>query len=339
MIEKINITQLFDYQKDRVVIDVRSPAEYEQGHIVGALNLPLFTNEERAIVGTIYKKQSPEKALLKGLDFVGRKMPAFIKKAQKIAPEKRLIVHCWRGGKRSGSMAWLLDLAGFDVVTLVGGYKAYRTHVLEYFEQPLRINVIGGKTGTGKTEILQYLQEFGAQIIDLEALANHKGSAFGSLGENPQPSSEYYESLIFEKLRLFDLSKKIWVENESRNVGKVTIPQGLWNNIKSGTLINIEIPHDLRIQRSVEDYKKFSKEALIPVFKSIERKLGGLQCQKAIQALENDDYTNAAEIALAYYDKTYQFGLDNNITPNILRLTYNHADMQAIAKDLMTLSL
>lgn len=334
-IERINISQLFDYQQDSVVIDVRTPAEFEQGHIIGAFNLPLFTNEERAIVGTAYKRQSPQNALIKGLDLIGTKLSYFIKRAQKMAAGKRIIVHCWRGGKRSGSMAWLLDLAGMNVVVLEGGYKAYRTHVQASFDLPLSLNVLGGRTGTGKTVILFHLRENNAQVIDLEALANHKGSAFGALGEAPQPKTEHFENLLFEEIRQLDTSKTIWIENESKGIGTAFLPQGFWDNMKVGKLINIEIPYDLRVLRSMEDYKKYPKEDLIAVFKNIERKLGGQHCKAAIDALQNDDYTTAAEIALVYYDKTYQHSFEQNPTIAVSYLSYPHADMEEIAKDLI----
>ena len=334
-IERINISQLFDYQQDSVIIDVRTPAEFEQGHIIGAFNLPLFTNEERAIVGTAYKRQSPQNALIKGLDLIGVKLSYFIKRAQKMAVGKRIIVHCWRGGKRSGSMAWLLDLAGMNVVVLEGGYKAYRTYVQASFDLPLLLNVLGGKTGTGKTVILSYLREYNAQVIDLEALANHKGSAFGALGEDPQPKTEHFENLLFEDIRQLDTSKTIWIENESKGIGTAFLPQGFWDNMKIGKLINIEIPYDLRVLRSMEDYKKYPKEDLIAIFKNIERKLGGQHCKAAIDALENDDYTTAAEIALVYYDKTYQHSFEQNPTVAVSQITYPHADMKEIAKDLI----
>ncbi len=334
-IERINISQLFDYQQDSVVIDVRTPAEFEQGHIIGAFNLPLFTNEERAIVGTAYKRQSPQNALIKGLDLIGVKLSYFIKRAQKMAAGKRIIVHCWRGGKRSGSMAWLLDLAGMNVVVLEGGYKAYRTHVQASFDLPLSLNVLGGRTGTGKTVILFHLRENNAQVIDLEALANHKGSAFGALGEAPQPKTEHFENLLFEEIRQLDTSKTIWIENESKGIGTAFLPQGFWDNMKVGKLINIEIPYDLRVLRSMEDYKKYPKEDLIAVFKNIERKLGGQHCKAAIDALQNDDYTTAAEIALVYYDKTYQHSFEQNPTIAVSHISYPHADMEEIAKDLI----
>ena len=333
-LEKINIAQLFELQKDRVVIDVRTPAEFEQGHINGAFNLPLFTNEERVVVGTIYKKQSPEKALLKGLEFTGKKMAAYIKMARKIAPDKKLIVHCWRGGKRSGSMAWLLDLAGFDVVTIEGGYKAYRSYVHDFFEKPFQFKVLGGKTGSGKTEILQHLESCGSQIIDLEGIANHKGSAFGALGQPPQPFTEHFENMLFEKLRALDPKRPIWVENESRGIGKVFIPQGIWDQMRRSELYIVEIPHELRLLRSVSDYRSDNRDELIAVFQKIERKLGGKQCQEAIRALEQDDYHKAAEIALVYYDKTYQFSQDRSTFSKIIQYAFDHADMLQIAEAL-----
>ena len=331
-VEKISIEQLFELQKDRVIIDVRTPAEFAQGHISGAFNLPLFTDEERIVVGTIYKKQSPEKALLKGLEFTGKKMPGYIKKARKIAPDKKLIVHCWRGGKRSGSMAWLLDLAGFDVVTIEGGYKAYRSLIHNFFEKPFHFKVLGGKTGTGKTEILKTMESCGSQVIDLEGLANHKGSAFGALGQMPQPFTEQFENLLFERLRTMDVSKPIWVENESRGIGKVFIPQGIWDQMRQSILYIVEIPHELRLLRSVNDYQSDNKEELMEVFRKIERKLGGKQCQEAIQALEKNDYNSAAEIALVYYDKTYQFSQDRSTFSEIKQFVFDHADMMKIAR-------
>jgi tRNA 2-selenouridine synthase len=338
-LEKINIADYLEYHKEWVLIDVRTPAEFAQGHIIGANNIPLFSNDERAIVGTIYKKQSPEKALLKGLELVGKKLPFFIKKAKKLAPHKNVVLYCWRGGKRSGSVSWLLSFAGFNVKILSGGYKAYRTFLFDCFNQPLQIQVVGGKTGTGKTEILHHLKNLEAQVIDLEGLAHHKGSAFGALGEEAQPSVEQFENLLFNSLYELDKSKPIWVENESRSIGRVFIPQGFWDSMKKGCLHNIEIPHNERLTRTVKDYQKFPKEALIEVFKTIEKKLGGQHCLAAISALQKNDYRKAAEIALVYYDKTYQYGLEQNPTAEKNFFQFNHADMQIIAKALLEFKL
>jgi tRNA 2-selenouridine synthase len=336
--QKINPSQLSDFQKDRVIIDVRSPSEYAKGHIPNAVNIPLFSDEERAKVGTAYKKVSPEKAMIKGLEFVGPKMAMFVKRATKLAPNRKLLVYCWRGGKRSGSLSWLYEMAGFDVAIVVGGYKAYRNFVLESFDnQILSLNRVGGRTGTGKTEILQELELLGEQIIDLEGLAHHKGSAFGALGELPQPSVEQFENKLHAAISLLNKNKRVWVENESRGVGKCFIPQGFWDQFCESPLYNVQIPLDLRILRLVEDYAQYPKEELIQVFKNIERKLGGQHAQKAITALENDDYATAVEVALVYYDKTYQFGLENNLSKNAILLEFDHADMKKIAKKLSSL--
>ncbi len=336
--QKINPIQLPDFQQDRVIIDVRSPSEYAKGHIPNAVNIPLFSDEERAKVGTAYKKISPEKAMIKGLELVGPKMAMFVKRATKLAPNRKLLVYCWRGGKRSGSLSWLYEMAGFDVAILEGGYKAYRNFVLETFDnQELRLLRIGGKTGTGKTEILRQLGFLGEQIIDLEGIAHHKGSAFGALGETPQPSVEQFENNLHTTLLLLDKNKRIWVENESRGVGKCFIPQGFWNQFIKSKLYDVLIPIDLRILRLVEDYAQYPKEELIQVFKNIEKKLGGQHAQKAIIALENNDYATAVEVALVYYDKTYQFGLETNQSEATVLLEFDHADMKQIAEKLKEL--
>lgn len=338
MVERINALQIADYQQDRVVVDVRSPSEFLQGHVPNAVNIPLFSDEERAVVGTLFKRASPEKALLKGLDFVGRKMSKFIGLAKKAAPNRALIVYCWRGGKRSGSLSWLFDLAGFDVKVVEGGYKAYRALASQLYEnQEIMLCRIGGKTGTGKTEILQHLENLGEQIIDLEKLAHHKGSAFGELGETPAPTTEQFENNLYAAFSKLDLSKRIWVENESRGIGKIFIPQSFWDMFSKGSLCNIHIPHDLRIKRLVVDYANFPKEELVKSFFSIEKKLGGQNMQAAQEAIENDDFGKAAEIALVWYDKTYNFGKEKKNYSSLTELDFDHADMKKIAEEMVKL--
>jgi len=194
------------------VLDVRTPKEFEQGHIPGAINLPLFTNEERVIVGTIYKQQGRQPAILKGLELVGPKMKDIIETVSKIENRGCFLLHCWRGGMRSSSVAWLLSIYGIKVYTLKGGYKFYRRNVLETFEAKKNIVVLGGKTGSAKTYILKKLEEKGEQVIDLEALAKHKGSSFGSLGETQPPSQEQFENLLADKLKSVSPEKICWIE-------------------------------------------------------------------------------------------------------------------------------
>jgi len=316
----------------RVLLDVRSPGEYAQGHIPGAFSFPLFSDEERAQVGTVYKQQGNEQAMLLGLRFVGPKMEDFVRKAAKLAPERRLAVHCWRGGQRSGSMAWLLRQAGFDVVTLRGGYKQYRQYVLAQFEQAdLPMLVIGGKTGTGKTKILHALQDFGEQVIDLEGLAHHKGSSFGSIGEAPQPTVEQFENDLFNAISALDHSRRTWVENESRSIGRVFVPEGFWKYMRRAPLYNIEVPQHDRIQNLVADYAGCAAQELEAAFFRIEKKLGGQHLKSALEALGAGNYAGAAEIALKYYDKTYRHGLENTSAASVHLLDFETGDPVSIA--------
>ncbi len=337
--EKIQPTDLWQYATDRVLIDVRSPAEYAHAHIPNALSLPLFTDEERAKVGTLYKQVSAENALIKGLEFVGPKMAGFVKQAIKWSPNRKLLIHCWRGGKRSGSMAWLMRMAGFDVVTLDGGYKNYRNFILQRFEnQPLKVILLGGKTGSGKTPILKELEKRGEQIIDLEDLANHKGSAFGWIGEEQQPSVEQFENNLYEVFRKINQGERVWVENESRNIGSVSMPQGFWNQMKSAPLIHIEIPFFDRVNHLVNVYTQTSKADLIFSFQKIASKLGTENLKKTIGWIEKDDFETAAAMALKYYDKTYMHGFETNTSPKKHILEIPQFDCEKSADRLIELA-
>lgn len=288
------------------IIDVRSPKEYAQGHIVGAHNMPLFSDEERAVIGTLYKQQGKEMALLKGLDFVGVKLSNFVKMAAKIAPDKKILVHCWRGGMRSESVAMLLQYAGFEVNLLKGGYKAYRQYVLESFAQPYTLQVLGGKTGVGKTEILHELADLGEQIIDLEGIACHKGSAFGHLAQAAQPTVEQFENNLFHQLQKLDWQKKIWVESESRSIGRVFIPEGFWRKMEIASFFLVEMPENVRIERLVKEYAAANPDEIVLCLDRIARKLGGVAYQQALIAFEEKDFETATQIVLHYYDKSYQ---------------------------------
>jgi tRNA 2-selenouridine synthase len=320
------------------LLDVRSPGEFEHGHIPGAVSFPLFSDEERAEVGTVYKQVSKESAVELGLRFVGPKMEQFVLNAKQIAPEKKVLVHCWRGGQRSASMAWLLKTAGFEAEVVPGGYKSYRQMVQDGLQNtPLKLLVLGGQTGSGKTKILHKMAEYGEQVIDLEGLANHKGSAFGAIGERPQPSVEQFENDLFSKILSLDLSKRVWLENESHSIGRVFIPEGFWAKLRNAPLVNIQIPLEARINNLLEDYVLEHKQDLVNSFQKIDKKLGGLEFKKALEALENNDFATAAKIALVYYDKTYQYGLENNSAPSIQQLAFEKGDAGEIARRLMEL--
>ena len=324
----------------QVILDVRTPAEFAKGHIPTAKNFPLFSDEERKVVGTIYKKQSPEEAMVKGLEFVGPKMSGFVTDAKKISEGKKMLVHCWRGGKRSGSLGWLLKMAGQDVSTLVGGYKAYRNLAAQQFgERKLNVRILSGKTGCGKTEILHALRDQGEQIIDLEGLANHKGSAFGSLGEKDQPTTEQFENNLYEAFRHIDPERIVWVENENRLVGRVYIPEGFWKQMKAAPLINLERPVEERVDIIMHHYGEASMEGLKASFGKIKKRLGGQNYQAALAALDEKDLPTAIKIALYYYDKAYQYYLDKNEAPQQEKLVVENTTNAEIAKQIINWSL
>lgn len=290
------------------LVDVRSPAEYEHAHIPGAVSIPLFSNDERAVVGINYKKNGKDNAVIAGLEIVGPKLALFAKKAIKIAPDRKILLHCWRGGMRSSSMAWLFETAGFEVSILEGGYKAYRNFIRSQFDKSEKLIVLGGYTGSGKTDVLKEIEKRGEQFLDLEGIAHHKGSAFGAIGQLAQPTTEQFENDLGEIWQKFDLNKTIWVEDESRQVGRCTIPENLFEKMRTSTLVKIIVPKKVREKRLVIEYGVFEKELLQQSIARIERRLGGLRTQQSLEALENGDLGKVAEITLEYYDKAYLHG-------------------------------
>ncbi|WP_291861726.1 tRNA 2-selenouridine(34) synthase MnmH [Marinilabilia sp.] len=301
------------------IIDVRTPAEFAQGHIPGSINMPIFSNDERAVVGTLYKKHGRNSAVLKGLEFVGPKMADFAREANRLAVADKVLVHCWRGGMRSGSMAWLFRTVGLRATVLEGGYKAYRASFRKMLEeQKWRFIVIGGPTGGGKTEVLKELEKQGEQMLDLEGLANHKGSAFGALGEAEQPTSEHFENEIHARFRRFNPERIIWVEGESHSIGKVYIPDNLFEMLMQAPLVMYNIDRSLRVERLVRDYGCFDKELLVHSVLKIQKRLGGDRTKEALNALEKSDYHTVADITLKYYDKGYSKSLAKRNKPMLV---------------------
>ncbi|GAB2598070.1 tRNA 2-selenouridine(34) synthase MnmH [Spirosoma areae] len=310
MVHQLLIDPFLEKAQTQPVIDVRSPGEYAHAHIPGAVSIPLFDNDERAQVGTKYKNAGKDAAVLLGLTLVGPKLAEFVKQAKKLNPQtKEVLVHCWRGGMRSGSFAWLLDTAGLTASTLVGGYKAYRTAVLSAFADPSKLIILGGKTGSGKTDILKELARQGEQIVDLEGLANHKGSSYGAIGQLPQPATEQFENLIFSQWRQLDRSRRIWLEDESRNIGSCFVPMPLWQQMRISPVAFIDIPKASRIERLVTEYAGIDHRLLIEATERIRKRLGGKVTKDALDALTRHDYTTVADLTLDYYDKAYLYGL------------------------------
>lgn len=315
--EKISVTDFLRRAQSAPVLDVRSPAEYLHAHVPGAVSMPLFSDEERKQVGTLYKQTSREDAIKAGLDFFGPKMRGIVEQVEmllKKSRQKTLLVHCWRGGMRSGAVAWLLDLYGFEVFVLQGGYKAFRNWVLEQFRKDFPFQLIGGHTGSGKTEVLKYLSQSGQRVIDLEALACHKGSAFGGLDRLPQPSAEMFENLVAVQLAKYmweNPLKAIWIEDESQRIGDINMPSELWNRFRSKPLYFLEIPFEKRLEYVLQEYGSFSKEALINAIVRIQKRLGGLETKTAVNCLLEHDVKGCFAILLKYYDKHYLKALQN----------------------------
>ena len=294
------------------LLDVRSPAEYGQGHIPGARNLPLFSDDERAEIGTLYKQQGRQVAVQRGLALVGPRLAALageLQAAAALQPDQPLRLHCWRGGMRSGSVAWLAESCGLPVLLLDGGYKQYRRWVLQLFEQPWPLRLLGGRTGTGKTALLQALAQQGVAVLDLEGRANHRGSSFGGLGLPPQPSSEHYENLLAADLAPLAGAVEIWLEAESSQVGRCRIPAGLWRQMKQAAALEVRRPLAWRIAQLVAVYGNQEAAGLEAATQRIARRLGPQRTAVALEAIAAGDWARACAQMLDYYDRCYDHDL------------------------------
>lgn len=294
------------------ILDVRSPAEFAHAHIPGARSLPLFDDGERAEIGTLYKQQGRPAAVLRGLALVGPRLEELARQLQLQAacsPGQPLRLHCWRGGMRSGSVAWLAETLALPVAVLTGGYKHYRRWALELFERPWPIRLLGGRTGTGKTELLLALQRQGVAVIDLEGLAHHRGSSFGSLGLPPQPSGEHYENRLALALWRLQGAREIWLEAESSQVGRCRIPAGLWRQMQTAPVLEVRRPLERRVDHLVAIYGVQDPEALAEATRRIARRLGPQRTAAALAAIEARDWAGACRPMLDYYDRCYEHEL------------------------------
>jgi tRNA 2-selenouridine synthase len=317
-LKKTDVVSFLEMAKSIPVIDVRSPSEFNSGHIPGAVNIPLFDDEERAIVGTKYRNEGRVPAILEGLKKAGPAMTSKLEMALNNSRHSRLLVHCWRGGMRSEAMAWLFSLGDIQTEILEGGYKSYRNYILGRLSEKRRMIVLGGMTGSGKTHILQKLSDRGHQVIDLERLANHKGSAFGSLGQPPQPSTEYFANILYDRWKDLDVAQPFLIEDESRNIGSVFMPDEFYLNMQKSPAIILLMDVKTRLPRLMEEYSVFPPDELKDSIMKISKRLGGDNTRNALAAVDEGDIEKAIEITLNYYDKTYMYGLGKKEQKNLI---------------------
>ncbi len=313
--QALSIIEFLAKSKGELVVDVRAPVEFLKGHIPNAINIPLFEDSERAEIGTLFKQQGKDTAVSRGLEIVSPKMVPFVNQVKQLSKNKKVFVYCFRGGMRSNSFAWLMNTSGLDACLLNGGYKAFRNHVLSYFEQKKKLVLLGGKTGSGKTDVLTQLSHLSFQTIDLEKLAHHKGSAFGSINELKQDPQQIFENNLFNEFKLADPHRITVLEDESKNIGFNKLPHELWLQMKQAPIIKLEIPFELRVQKLVEDYTTVDTDALKECVKKITQQLGTLNTKLCLQYLDEKKLADVARLSLLYYDKAYEFIYDNKTQP------------------------
>ena len=324
---------LKEFRKTKgLLIDVRSPDEYYKGHMPNSINIPIFNNQERSIIGKKYKISGREIAVREGFKIIANKIDKLLNKfilikneflistEEYLSNEKNIKIYCARGGMRSQSMFWLLEKFNYPCITLNGGYKTYRNWVLNSFEDKQKIIVIGGKTGTRKTKILNKLKSLEFQILDFELLANHRGSSFGGLGMKDQPTNEQYENLIAEDLDKFNKKDFIFVEAESPNIGKNRIPHEFYKQMKNSKRIEIIRDEKIRIKELVNTYSKYKKNDLKESVFKISKRLGPQRTKSAINFIDNEDWENVCKSVLDYYDRCYEHELKEKEDVKILNM-------------------
>ena len=306
----ISFDEFLALRKNLPVVDVRSEGEYQSGHIQNAINIPLLNNQERVLVGTDYKQKGQLEAIKTGFQLVGPRLLDIITEAERVTSSKEVLVHCWRGGMRSNNFCQFVGMAGIKTHSLKGGYKTYRQKALESFAQPLNLILLTGCTGSGKSEILRGLKASGQQVIDLETLASHKGSAFGGLFMNPQPTTEQFQNNLFEEILQLDPQQPIWVEDESIAIGHIFLPRDFWLQMNNSSLVQVLVDKDVRVKRLVEEYGKADKDEFLAIMSKIVKRLGGQHFNTAKQKLLEDDMQAVMQVLLTYYDKAYLHSIE-----------------------------
>jgi tRNA 2-selenouridine synthase len=333
----LTINDFFSLREQLPVVDVRSEGEFEAGHIQKAINIPILTNAERAEVGIDYKQKGQADAIKTGFRLVGPRLLEMVNEAEKVASRNEMIVHCWRGGMRSANFCQFMAMAKIKTHQLEGGYKAYRSAAHESLKKHFQFMIIGGCTGSGKSEMLKALARHGEQVIDLEKLAKHKGSAFGGLMQPPQPTTEQFENNLFEEVLKLDITRRIWIEDESIGIGKVFLPTDFWHTMSASPVVEIELEMKQRIQRLVNEYGKADKTEFLNSMERITKKLGGQHFKAAKEKLMDGDMHATIEILLNYYDKAYRTGLEKKKARIAHRISWDGKNVNETAKKMTTL--
>lgn len=345
------------------LLDARSPAEFTRGHMPGARNLPVLDDEARAAVGTAHARSGAEGAVHVALTLVGPQLTGTLAKARRLFQEhlatlpaelnpsaqspippvtadslrksRDILIHCWRGGMRSASLAWLLETGGFTVHILQGGYRAYRTLVREELARPKPVLVLGGMTGSGKTDILKELAARGSQVIDLEGLAGHRGSAFGAVGLPEQQGSEAVENALHEQWRRLNPHRVVWLEDEDRRIGGVALRDEFFEHLYTGLVVLVDVPLAVRVDRLLREYTgKDDSATLMACVKRLRRRLGDELTTRCLGDIAGQRYREAVTDILAYYDKLYARQLAKHNRPEIFRLQLADGDSAAAARQL-----
>lgn len=303
------------------IIDVRSESEFALDHLPGAINCPVLNDEERVQVGTIYKQQSPFDAKKLGAALVAKNIALHLENAFSDRDRTwRPLIYCWRGGNRSGAMAHILAKIGWPVTQLEGGYREYRHQLLAQLEsmpERFQFRVICGTTGSGKSRLLETLDASGAQVLDLEKLAAHRGSLLGGLPDEPQPGQKMFESRIWDKLRSFSTEQVIFVESESKKIGNLRVPEKLMDKMRASPCVRIDISTESRVKLLIEDYPHLVQDtALLMSQLSHLVPLHGHEKIRAWHTLASSGNTPALVTALLneHYDPAYLKSIDRNFS-------------------------
>jgi tRNA 2-selenouridine synthase len=295
-----------------LLVDARSPAEFAEGSIPGAVNVPLFDDAERAQVGTLYKQQGKSVARKLGVKLVAPKIPAMLDAVEAALAPRRppVVVFCWRGGLRSHSLTTFLNLAGIPARQLQGGHKAFRRRVVEFLEQGEwgRLLVLRGLTGVGKTRLLLQLAREGYPVLDLEGLANHRGSAFGALGLPPQPAQKQFETLLWDELRRIPPEGYALAEGESKHIGRLVLPPRVYAALQQETSLWLNASLEHRVRVTLQDYPALDnlRAAFIPPIRALRPRLGGEAVERLLALLEAGAWEELVrELMVLYYDPLY----------------------------------